>query len=729
MSSNSIDGRFGTQPRIIEENAPRGPGEEPGGVGRIGSHEVQRKSQPNPPLKPEPRPLLRSEESWVGRVTVVGGREMHQLRNEHAPGFAKVTTEGGPGVYVRAIDKPIERMVDRDGLIRMIGRPPKPDRKFLGFIRIEGSPRYARALRRIDAFQRAMQEPVPSDPGARRAKVQQLHGMLKEARSALIAYSKHHPQNVSLKATVNAVIDRMGEEIGLLSSIKNPDSQAFLERHRVGDRPFTWASAASLMAGAGEAAMLSYDDTRLDPERSRDGLGSGINGTVDLVAYDDGSEWIFKPDRLVNPMTGGTAQKMGIDLGNPRQGDRIIATAMVDDLLSPPPREGDPEPELRATRRAIHNGQVGVLVPVARGFSPIESRPGPIVTDPGQQVAYDGFDDLDLQQMKVRRLHDVDVALSVLVEPDRLPEDVDELGDETLGARYGLSRVTVFRDQEGRELAPDEFERQGIDPNDTDALAARGIEKSLGYRTEARPLTDERSRELAQRFGAPVEHWDTAYQRTVGHTYRVDTHDPDLRRLLNIQECKDFVTGNHDRHPGNYKLEMGEDGRLARLNAYDDDETFPEEFDPRVPREGYIRHGDDGRILRDHDGEPIRERAGHEVGLPVVMDREFAQHLLTLSWDDFRALDGTVPDKALNVAKVRFELLQEHARTLEAEGRLLDRDANGVNQWEDGNWQSREGEDLHTLLSDPGTSYMGKLIDATRFGTVDMPGLAPRNEE
>jgi hypothetical protein len=674
-------------------NRPRTEGAppKPEGIGQMGGLQVALKPEPNPGLMIEGGGIQPPEDPWLGRVELVGGREISEIRNREAEGFVEVGSEGGAQVRLTAIDKPIDRMVDRDGLIEMIGRPPKPDRKLLGFIKIEGSPRYAKALRRVDAFQRAMQQPVPTDPQARKAKLQELHGLLKEARSALIAFSKHHPENTSLKAAVNSVIDRMNDELGLLASISNPENQEFLQRHVRPGESFTWASAASLMAGAGTAAMSEYDDSRLDLARSRDGLGSGINGTVDLLVYDDGSEWIFKPDRMVNPLTGGTAQKMGIDLSNPRQGDRITGTAIVDRLLTPPPKEGDPEPEPRETRRVVHNGQVGVLVPVAKGTSPIETRPGPIVLDPGQRVSYDEFPDIDLQQMKVKRLKDVDVALPVQVDPGRLPEDVGELDAEALSKRYGLER-----------------------------------HEDGSYHTQARPLTDGPSRELAERFGAPIEHWDTAYQTTLGQTHRIDTHDPDLRRLLSIQECKDFVSGNHDRHPGNYKLEMGEDGRLARLNAYDDDETFPEEFDRDVPEKGYVLRRHDGSIRRDRNGEPQRGRAGHEVGLPVVMDREFAEHLLTLGWDQFRELQGTIPDKALNVAKQRFELLQEHARTLQEQGRLLDRHDEDGNQWEDGNWQ---GGNLHALLSDPDTSYMGKLMVATQHGTVDMPGLAPQNQE
>jgi hypothetical protein len=724
-----IQHRFG--PPKVQRPDQQDPGQVPerGGLGLMGKYQVGLKPDANPGLHPEEGRLqLPQDEHWLGRVELLGGRKVEDIRNERAPGFVKVQAEGGAGVYVRAVDKPIDRMVDRDGLIQMIGRPPKRDFKLLGFIKIEGSPRYAKALRRIDAFQQMMREPVPTDPRARDAKLQQMRGLLQEARAALIAYSRHHPNNAGLKATVNAVIDRMSEEIGLLSSVESEDNQEFIQRHAVEGKPITWASAVSLMAGAGEAAMLTYDDSRLDPGRTRDGLGSGINGTVDLVGYDDGSQWIFKPDRLANPLSGGTAQKMGIELGNPRQGDRIVGTAIVDRLLTPRPKEGDPRIEPRETRRAIHNGQVGVLVPVAKGFSPIESRPGPIVTDPTQIAMLDDFDDVDLQQMKVRRLHDVDVALSVTVAPESLPEDAPELSDDDLSSRYGLTRTTVFRDGEGNEVQPGDLGDRGIDLDDPDALARNDIRKGIEYRTEVRPLVDERSRELAERFGAPAERRDVAYQSTIGRTYRVDTHDPDLRRLLNIQECKDFVTGNHDRHPGNYKLDRDENGRL-RLDAYDDDETFPESFDERVPGEGYVKRRDDGSVVRGGDGQPLRERAGHEVGLPVVMDREFAEHLLTLSWEDFRGLEGTIPDKALNVAKARFELLQQQAQTLQEQGRLLDREAEGGSQWRDGNWNGPDGEDLQMLLSDSGTSYMGKLVEATQFGTVDMPGLAPRDEQ
>lgn len=677
-----VQNRFRVQQpdRQVQDKAP-----EENQPGRMGAFEVGRKPEANPGLQVQDGPRLSPpDEHWLDRVELVQGRKLSDIRNENAPGFVKIRAEGGPSVNVLAVDKPIDRMVDRDGLIRMIGHPPKPDRKLLGFIKIEGSPDYARALRRIDSFQRKMQEPVPDDPRARKAKLDEMHGLLRQARSALIAYAERHPENPSLRTTANKVIDRMSEEIGLLSSVKDEENQAFIRRHAVEGKPITWASAASLLAGAGEATMLNYDDSRLDPDRSRDGLGSGINGTVDLVAYDDGSQWIFKPDRLANPISGATAQHMGIDLSNPRQGDRIIGTSIVDAILSPPPREGDPEVPPRETRRAIHNGQVGVLVPVARGFSPQETAPGPIATEPFQIEMYRGATDSELAQMKVRRLLDVDVALSVEVAPENVPEDAPGLGTFELSRKYGLVRVDD------------------------------------GYRTETRPLLDERSRELAQRFGAEVEHREDVYQKTIGQTYRVDTHDPDLRRLLNIQECKDFVSGNHDRHPGNYKLERGEDGHL-RLNAYDDDETFPEIFDEDVIREGYLVDG-------------VRVRAGKEVGLPVVMDREFAEHLLTLRWEDFRTLDGTIPDRALGVAKARFDMLQEHARTLLDEGRVLDRNAEGdnqgepVNQWADGNWISPNGESLHQMLSDPTTSYMGKLIDQTQYGTIDMPGLEPGNE-
>lgn len=725
MSSNNIQGRFSLPGVSLDRSIPE-PKPEQGGLGRLGGLEVGKKEDANPKLQPERAPLLRSDEQWVGRAKTVEGRAPEDLRNEKARGFVRVGGEHEPKVYVRAIDKPIARMVDGEGLKRLIGREPKPNFKLLGLITIEGSPRYAKALRKVEAFQKAMREPVATDPQARSAQLKNLHKLLGEARSALVSHSKHHPRDTALKETVNKVIDRMGEEIGLLSSIGREDNQEFLFRHVKPGESFTWASAASLMAGVGESYMLSYDDSRLDPERSRDGLGSGINGTVDLVGYDDGSQWIFKPDRLLNPVTGGTAQKMGIDLGNPRQGDRIIGTAIVDRLLTPPPKEGDPKPEPRETRRAMHNDRIGVLVPVANGLSPMESRPGPLLTVPSQIAMYDGFSDDDLQQMKVMRHRDVDVALSVIVPEDSLPEDAHDLGSWDLSARYGLYRDSIWRDPDGNELDEGDLRQRDIDPGDEQAQRDLGLEKSVTYRTESRPLTDSRSRELAQRFGAPIEHRDVAYQQTVGRSFRVDSTDPDLRRLLNIQECKDFVTGNHDRHPGNYKLEMGEDGRLARLNAYDDDETFPEHFDEEVPGKGYIQRRDGGRPMLDRNGEPLRGRAGHEVGLPLVMDREFATHLLGLSWEDFSALEGTIPDKALGVAKQRFELLQKHVRTLQEQGRLIDRDVDGVNQWQDGNWNGDEGETLGDLLSDQSTSYMGKLIEATKYGTVDMPGLAPK---
>lgn len=124
------------------------------------------------------------------------------------------------------------------------------------------------------------------------------------------------------------------------------------------------------------------------------------------------------------------------------------------------------------------------------------------------------------------------------------------------------------------------------------------------------------------------------------------------RDLIKLQ-LLDIISGQADRHGGNYLVEQNGNGEIVGIKAIDSDFCMGPEPD------------DVAKILG--------HRGVHLPGLPPVVDEVMAQAIRGLSNDDLRDLCGDFFDDAtLTAAQGRLAKLKEHINKLEIEDRVID---------------------------------------------------------
>jgi hypothetical protein len=117
------------------------------------------------------------------------------------------------------------------------------------------------------------------------------------------------------------------------------------------------------------------------------------------------------------------------------------------------------------------------------------------------------------------------------------------------------------------------------------------------------------------------------------------------------KELIDYLTGQGDRHAGNYFIDMDRNGRLLGTRLIDDDSSFGTWDDPEAIFK--LKHG----------GVQVQEVGGYNgIGMPLLFDRASVDRLRQPgAWQKLAAdLSGLLTKPELDAAKQRFDKLLAH---------------------------------------------------------------------
>lgn len=208
------------------------------------------------------------------------------------------------------------------------------------------------------------------------------------------------------------------------------------------------------------------------------------------------------------------------------------------------------------------------------------------------------------------------------------------------------------------------------------------------------------------------------YLVSVHLAYRFNYDDPGLQRALSNLEWMDALSGQGDRHPGNYLIILDEKGKFAGLKGIDNDTSFGKRWTSmkEVKDEANDPHGPPSSYLG--------------IGLPKLIDRRLADEFRRPDkWDEIRAELGPLLDPEEIVAtKARFDELLRHIDDLEKSGHVVD-------DWAE--WRGRDKEDnavgVKEFLADhPTGSYLGRDMEllagkeSVGLAIEPPPGRKPR---
>jgi hypothetical protein len=191
-------------------------------------------------------------------------------------------------------------------------------------------------------------------------------------------------------------------------------------------------------------------------------------------------------------------------------------------------------------------------------------------------------------------------------------------------------------------------------------------------------------------------HGDGSFQisRQVHVPYAIDYQNPDLARAMCNKELVDYLTGQGDRHAGNYFIDMDRNGRLLGTRLIDDDSSFGTWDDPEA-------------ILKlKHQGK-FEGEGYNGIGMPLLFDKPTVDRLRQPgAWQTLEAdLKGLLAPAELAAAKQRFDKLLAHLAD-PANGRLV------ITDWTartlpPGDSGGRRTPVEH-LLANPEKSYLGR---------------------
>ena len=160
---------------------------------------------------------------------------------------------------------------------------------------------------------------------------------------------------------------------------------------------------------------------------------------------------------------------------------------------------------------------------------------------------------------------------------------------------------------------------------------------------------------------------------------------PELRRDLVKLQLLDALCGQSDRHPGNYVVNLDQNGDYVGLLAIDNDQAF-------------------GSAIDDPNQLHPSANAGlHGVMLPEVVDREMKEAFDQLTPEALaEELSGLLTDDEIESAKQRLVIIKNHLARLEEDGKVI----------EPGQWDSQAAQDGLLNLD---TSYVARERDSRVF--------------
>ena len=579
-----------------------------------------------------------------------------------------------------------EALPAREGLIAWLGAGPKDDIKLFGFTIWHRSSDYKAMLGALDDYQKAAdraQDPKLSS-AEKQLAVQDMHEKLKTLDAAADKYTAgsrntHKPEVALLR-------QRIGEELKLTGSVLR----------EAGALEHGWPEHLS--------PAQALDMKRFAPSLTFDAMGDlaqvGFKFSLDdMPKHYDIPETLLglnevQAERLMKfkGRVGALGKQAGDGLsGNPGVQDKVDAQAKrltraeyMDQLLQGhvalaktwaqqarahalTPDQARPYFEARVPiapqfldgvrdvpKDGIAKFGSGGMNAVSSGqyAFPGGGAPGPAVFKP-------------LGSVDPKALEDAPAAISSGIDPN-LPNPAQRnLGSAWLDQRLGLNLLPkVDLAKVGGELnivmekAPGRAPQAG--QSATLRLPADEVEKIKNSEAERQKFLKAHGLQESDEFevlefpsdgGVRINIDPLIAQQQIIVTY--DYSDPGLRKDLTSLQWLDALSGQVDRHSGNYFVQLDEHGRFQKLTGIDNDLAF-------------------GQNLMDPDEDFRRGISGQQPGLPDVIDESLANQLKSLTPDELRSrLRDTLPPVEVEAAVARLGKIHEHIAKLEGEGMVL----------------------------------------------------------
>lgn len=214
------------------------------------------------------------------------------------------------------------------------------------------------------------------------------------------------------------------------------------------------------------------------------------------------------------------------------------------------------------------------------------------------------------------------------------------------------SRVHKYDDEElvhphgGRFAAPDKLGLDQTNPRLLErAVVTAKYDESLGFNVS-----------VGTNFARHEDQVGIVMQLAPGSTasgvYGVTGNAGVAQREMIKLQLLDSLTGQADRHSGNYMVEVT-NGEVSGIKAIDSDFCMGPQ--PGDPEDIVGRHG------------------VHLPHLPPVVDKDMARAIRAMTHDDIeRMCDNMFDDETVQAAKDRLDAVKDHLDKLEKEGNLID---------------------------------------------------------
>jgi hypothetical protein len=183
--------------------------------------------------------------------------------------------------------------------------------------------------------------------------------------------------------------------------------------------------------------------------------------------------------------------------------------------------------------------------------------------------------------------------------------------------------------------------------------------------------------------------------------YDINHNNPRMAKALNNLEWLDHLTGQGDRHPGNFIMNVAKDGTFHGLVGIDNDASFGVKMDDPDKF-----HDDDKRGRKGGFGG-----IGYNgIGTPLLIDRQLADNLRAPgAWDRIETtLKGLLTDAEVATAKTRFDKALAAINSFPPDRIISDWTAATVAHTDPTTKANYNATPAQVLLDNPDKSYVGR---------------------